>query len=151
NHQPYWAHGLDPQLEASYGEESLLEIPVFTYASGERWFLDGEEGNRLAERLLGYFQASPAYNQTSEDFRRGRKILETFNALTWFRQMFPWALDRWRKKRIFQEGAGNGTFVMIGHTKGVHDYSKIEGQLNKLKEDGRFQFTTLSEMAKSAK
>jgi len=151
NHQPYWAHGRDPQLEAAYGQESLLEIPIFTYSPGERWFLDGEEGHRLAGRLLGYYQDSPVHSQTNEAYWWGRKALEILFSLTWVRQFFPWAMDRWERKNSFRPGAGNDYFVMIGHTKGSHDYLKIGEQLKKLKEDGRFQFATLSEMAKAAK
>ena len=55
-HQPYFANRFDPQLLAPPGERGLVEIPVFTFLPGERWFLDGNEGPRIADRLLRYLR-----------------------------------------------------------------------------------------------
>ena len=80
-HQPYFANRFDPQLLSPPGERGLVEIPVFTFLPGERWFLDGNEGPRIAERLLRYLRFRPTgqggrsfvmigHTKASHDFER---------------------------------------------------------------------------------
>src|ERR1019366_6698336 len=41
-------------------------------------------------------------------------------------------------------------YVLIGHTKGEHDFGAIANNLMALKKDGRFEFLGLSQMAQKA-
>src|SRR5262249_39718070 len=42
-------------------------------------------------------------------------------------------------------------FVLIGHSKGEHDYAAIADNFRQLNADGRFEFVTLSELALQAR
>ncbi|MEW5977033.1 MAG: transglutaminase domain-containing protein [Acidobacteriota bacterium] len=67
-HQPYYASAYDPQLEAPMGEQTILEMPIFTYEPGSRWFLDNDEGAHIAERLTRFLK------RTSTGSRQGRWV-----------------------------------------------------------------------------
>ena len=122
DHQPYFASAYDPQLGSPRGEERIVELPVFTYEPGQRWFIDNTEGRAFAERLIRYLACQK--NQVST-----ARFQDPFESVT-LRQDY---------------------FVLIGHTKSELQFLDIRRNLQKLNRDGRFQFVTLSEMSKSAR
>ena len=144
----------DPQ---SPGLSPLVELPVFTDEPGHRWFLDGNEGPLLAERLLGWVKRGEDTFVPTEEFRSGEKwaarlrgILRVLGAPG----RFPASLlpKRWWAG-AFKPSAthgGDDLFVMIGHTKGEHDWDAVESNLKAISSDGRFEFVGLSQMAQAA-
>lgn len=159
NHQPYCMSPYDPQLKAPSGEADILEIPIFTYRPGERWFLDSGEGQKLADRLLRYLQDEARSFPTSEAYRRRkwlkRKLGLVYDYLKpWHRQLnklLPKAMAHFITSYEPERLAGHQYFVMVGHTKAELHFDEIAANLRRLKEDGRFKFVTLSKMAVTAR
>ena len=122
DHQPYFASAYDPQLNSPRGERMIIELPVFTFKTGQRWFMDNTEGKQFADRLIRYLASRE--NQVAHAPSQGQ--LETL------------------KLR-------NDYFVMIGHSKSELQFPDILRNLQRLKRDGQFRFVTLSEMSRSAR
>ena len=158
-HQPYFANACDPQLKAAPAERAIVEIPIFTFRSGERWFLDGDEGSRFARRLLEYHEQEHSRFRSSESWRLGKALRA--RAADIYSRMKPWhrllnpVLPRKFAHFLTPYGperlAGNEYFVLTGHTKGAPDFGAISGNLRALQDDGRHEFTTLSAMAREAR
>jgi SAM-dependent methyltransferase len=157
-HQPYFANPYDPQLKAPPSEQSLVELPVFTFEWNQRWFLDGDEGKRFAARLINFV------NQTenalaSESYRRRKRLRWAINAAHGRLKPLHRGLNPLLPKRLAQFMtryepeilAGHEYFVMIGHSKADLNFDGIAENLRRLKSDGRFEFLTLSEMVRTAR
>ena len=158
DHNPYFANVYDPQLKALPSETALVELPIFTHSPGERWFLDGDEGARIAARLLDYLRRRQDRG-TTESHRRIRSMkaraANLYARLKPFRKqlnrLIPHDWAAWWTGYEREAWPGHDYFVMIGHTKGTHDFEAIEANLRSLRVDPRFEFLTLSEMAARAR
>lgn len=160
NHSPYWANRFDPQLKAPPSESKIIEFPIFTFEPGKRWCLDGDEGSRIAERIMNYLNQKLNGSFSSEMYRLMNKIKNKI-ALYYFRfkkgplghlstylpKPFFEFITRYREESL----VGHDYFIMIGHTKGDHSFDRISENLENLKKENRFQFATLSEMVGIAK
>jgi len=159
NHQPYFANAYDPQLKAPPSEHALVEIPIFTWEYGKRWCLDGTEAKRFAERLLNYLKEESRSFQTSEARRRAlwlkRCIVGLHQILSPIRpllnKILPKSLAHWMPLYESETLVGHDYYVLTGHTKGPHDFNVIKRNFRELREDGRFEFVTLSQMAREAR
>lgn len=159
NHQPYFANAYDPQLKAPPSEKGMVEIPIFTFEPGERWFMDGKEETKFAERIINCIGKKIKRIPASESCQPKKKIKRILSAgyfwLSYFHRWLNLLLPRPVAHFMTHYGpemlVENEYFVMIGHTKGDHDYDEIAKNLRKLKEDGRFEFVTLTEMARIAR
>jgi O-antigen/teichoic acid export membrane protein/SAM-dependent methyltransferase len=157
-HNPYFASPLDPQLKAVPAEAGLVELPVFTPRPGQRWFLDGNEGPQIAGRLLRYLEEQ-ADRRTTESARRRRALKGWLASLYSRLKPFHRTLNRllpanaaaWLTEYAREELAGHDYFVMIGHTKGDHDFDAIRTNLRRLRGDARFDFLPLTELAARAR
>lgn len=158
-HQPYYAAAEDPQLAAPPAEERLVELPIFTFRPGQRWFLDGPEGPRIAQRLLGYVRRrerarrSPERERLLSHVRAGARAL--YSAASGLQPVVNRVLPRrllWLAAQAPepQPRPGHDYFVMVGHTKAPHDLTAIASALGALVAKG-VEFVTLSEMAASAR
>jgi O-antigen/teichoic acid export membrane protein/trans-aconitate methyltransferase len=158
DHNPYFANLYDPQLRAVPAETGLVELPIFTPRFGERWFLDGDEGARIASRLLDYIRRKTDRG-TTESHRRLRSLkaraANLYARLKPFRKrlnrLIPREWAAWWTGYERDAWPDHDYFVMIGHTKGAHDFPAIEANLCTLRADPRFEFVTLSEMALRAR
>jgi SAM-dependent methyltransferase len=151
--QPYFASPYDPQLKAVPAEQRLVEMPIFTFAAGDRLLLDGRESERLATRLLAEAAHQRRAYPTSEQLRR-RKRLRGLVGLLYIR------LGRLRRvantiapRRLLwmmsphgpDRSTGHVYYVAIGHTKGdLRINALIEG-IVALRREGSFEFLTLSD------
>ena len=156
-HQPYFANPYDPQLKAPPSERSLVELPVFTFEWNRRWFLDGDEGKRFAARLINFVnkgENAPA----SESYRRLKWLKWAVSAAhgrlkplhRGVNPLLPKPLAHFMTRYEPEILAGHEYFVMIGHSKADLHFDAIAENLRRLKADGRFEFLTLSEMARTA-
>lgn len=138
-HQPYFADLLDPQLPAVPAEEKLIELPIFSPETGGRWFIDGTDGERLAERLASY-----------ERRRNGR--FSTWRIRT--TEQLQRAAERFGIPVLGERStpvSGNLYYVAIGHTKAPLNYEALHRELLRLKTDQAVEFVTLSSMALEAR
>ena len=156
--QPYFANPFDPQLKAPPAECALVELPIFTFRPGARWFLDGREGRHLARRLRTFLrrrerdEASPKWGH----WRRGiaKLLAQPYWVLRKHRRLVNRLLPRslaylmtfYRPERLVE----HDYFVMIGHTKADLDYAAIEANLLALQEIPGVCFLTVSAMAQAA-
>ncbi|PIQ97623.1 MAG: hypothetical protein COV67_03245 [Nitrospinae bacterium CG11_big_fil_rev_8_21_14_0_20_56_8] len=159
DHQPHFANRFDPQLKAPPAEQGIVELPIFTFAPDRRWFLDGEEGRRFAQHLLGFLETRRRAQSSTETHRFRRKLQsmagQLYSALRPLRRgvnrilprSFAHFIPSYEPERL----AGHEYFVMIGHTKGNLQFDGIADNLDRLRDDGRFEFITLSEMAETAR
>ncbi len=157
-HQPYFADLLDPQMKAVPAEEAIVELPIFTPEFGQRWFIDGAEGKRLAERLISYERRRvPAF---SSRYRRMLNTLRHYSSMAYsltarhrglINRLLPrklaYALVAYENPRPF----GNLYYVAIGHTKADLHFDALESNLNSLRETLDLEYVTISDMASVAK
>ena len=159
NHQPYFANPFDPQLKALPNENNLIEIPIFTYKIGERWFFDSTEGKIFASRLLIYLTQKFKKIKSTELYRISKSIKNCFGNYysklrNFHKSINPFIPKSMARFMTFYEPetlAKHNYFVMIGHAKADLFYQEIEHNLETLKADNRFEFITLSEMANNAR
>jgi ubiquinone/menaquinone biosynthesis C-methylase UbiE len=159
NHQPYFANAYDPQLKAPPSEQSLIEIPIFTWDDGKRWCLDETETKRFAERMLNYLKEEFQSFQTNEARRRslwlkGRiaQFYQIFSLICpSLNRILPKSFAHWITLYESETLAGHDYYVITGHTKGYHDFDAIKRNCRALKKNGRFEYLTLSQMAKEAR
>ena len=157
-HQPYFAARFDPQLKAPPAEHAVVELPVFATSPGEKWTFDNEEGARFAERLLRHRDRAER-RSSSESYRRTRRVKGLLNhgyALLrrWRRglnRILPARAARYMMDYPPERLVGHDYFVLLGHTKTDLDLPSIASGLRRLAADGRFEFATLSDMAREAK
>jgi SAM-dependent methyltransferase len=157
-HQPYFANSYDPQLKAPPAEQHLVEIPVFTFKPNARWFLDGGEASLFAKRLFDFLAERESGFLSSESWRRREKARGAAASLYGLLQGVRPLLNRVLPRKIAhslnayrpEKLVGHEYFVLIGHTKGNHDLEGIRRNFQALKDDGRFEFLTLSRMAEEA-
>jgi SAM-dependent methyltransferase len=158
DHNPWFASPYDPQLKAVPAETGLVELPIFTPRPAERWFLDASEGPLIASRLHDYLDRT-LDRRTTESLRRLRTLKGLAGTLySWLKpargivnRVLPasWADALTEYPR--EEATGHDYFVLIGHTKGEHDFEAIRRCLRALRDDSRFSFVTLSQMAAAAR
>jgi SAM-dependent methyltransferase len=157
-HQPYFANPYDPQLKAPPSEQSLTELPIFTFEWNERWFLDSGEGKRFAARLINFVNKGEN-SLASESYRRRKWLKRAVNAAhgrlkplhSGLNPLLPKRLAQFMTRYEAETLAGHEYFVMIGHSKSELYFDGIRENLRRLKADGRFEFLTLSEMAQTAR
>ena len=158
DHNPWPASPYDPQLKAVSSETELVELPIFTPRPASRWFLDGSEGPLIASRLLGYLERTED-GRTTEALRRRRAWKAVAGTVYgWLKpvrrlvnRVLPVSWAFWLTEYAREELTGHDYFVLIGHTKGDHDWGAIRGSLRTLRSDSRFTFQTLSDMAAGAR
>ncbi len=158
-HQPYFANSCDPQLKAAPAERAIVELPIFTFRSGERWFLDGDEGRRFARRILEWHEWERSRFRSSESWRLGKALraraADIYSRMKPCHRLLNRVLPRKLAHFLTAYGperlAGNEYFVLTGHTKGAPDFGAISDNLRVLQDDGRYEFTTLSAMAAEAR
>jgi len=154
DHQPYWANSYDPQLSAPPAERKIVELPIFTPRRGQRWFLDNEEGPLLASKLLQYLKKEKGFLNSEFGWRLRKNIQKCLRALYSgfkpLRMVLPKSISYWISDFRADRRAGHQYFVLIGHTKANHDLPAIRKNIIRLKEKGKFEFVTLTEMAKAA-
>jgi len=158
-HQPYFANAYDPQLKAPPAERGIVELPVFTYSPDQRWFLDGSEGAHFAGHLMKFMEDR---NPLFQDARSNPKIQRLREMLCtayfrlrpvhrWLNQIFPKPLAHFMTSYSPETLALQQYFILIGHSKSDLRFDDIQANLERLKNDGRFKFITLSEMASLAR
>ncbi len=158
-HQPYFAGRPDPQLLAPPDEAGVVELPLYAWRPGERWSLDGPEGARCADRLLRRFEEDDATWATTESYRRTKRMrawlagryarLKPLRPLV--NRLLPRPLAFFLADYPPPVQDTHDHFVMIGHTKGAHDFEAIAESLRRLKREGRVEFVSLSAMARLAR
>ena len=157
--QPYFAGRQDPQLLAPPDEEGIIELPLFAWGPGQRWSLDGPEGARFAGRLLRCLEEEAAAWPPTEAYRRIKRI-RAWLAARYARlrplrplvnRLLPKPLAHVLADYPAAVMAAHDYFVMIGHTKGEHDFAAIAAGLRRLRQEGRVEFVSLSEMARIAR
>lgn len=159
SHQPYFANSYDPQLKAPPREKGIVELPIFTYKKGKRWFLDGEEGLNITHNINYYLKSK--YKNTDEisiakrSIDRLRIILrKVYHKLhsycTYINFLFPKLITRYFSQYEEEINVKNDYFVMIGHTKEKLNFDAIFKNLQQLDNQG-FEFVKLSDMAELAK
>ncbi|HCJ11996.1 MAG: hypothetical protein A2Y14_02555 [Verrucomicrobia bacterium GWF2_51_19] len=143
-HSPYFASSTDPQLKAPPTEEAVIELPVFCHTWGQKWMLDGNEGNLFGIRLLKYLKtANPIISAERLRFQYHCKRL--MNAVCSF----------WPRLKLFLHHAGSTKpkppqddhdryFVLIGHTKSELNVEAIAQQIELLKAHG-LTFVSMSD------
>jgi len=157
--RPYFAGRQDPQLLAPPDEEGIVELPLFAWAPGQRWSLDGPEGARFADRLLRRLEEEAAAWPTTEAYRRVQRtrawLAGRYARLRPLRplvnRLLPKPLAHFLADYPPAVMAAHDYFVMIGHTKGEHDFAAIAAGLRRLRREGRVEFVTLSGMARMAR
>jgi ubiquinone/menaquinone biosynthesis C-methylase UbiE len=158
HHQPYFADLLDPQLKAVPAEEQIIELPIFTPEPGQRWFIDGTDGARLASRLLAHERR--AINRYSISKHRlldkTRKAVGAIYALSASRRRL---VNRLLPRAVSYSAIANDNprhhddryFVAIGHTKADLDWQTLERNIRSMTSELRVEFITLSDMARRAR
>ncbi|MBI1951631.1 MAG: methyltransferase domain-containing protein [Acidobacteria bacterium] len=157
-HQPYFAGRHDPQLLAPPDERGIVELPLFAWRPGERWTLDGPEGGRFAVRLLAHLEKERARFLPTEAYRRAK------NVRAWLGLRYASLRPlRFLLNQLIPRGlahilpdyppppTGHEYFVLIGHTKGEHDFPAIAAGLRSLARDGGAEIVSLSAMARIAR
>jgi SAM-dependent methyltransferase len=157
-HQPYFASRHDPQLLAPPDERGIVELPLFAWRPGERWTLDGPEGGRFASRLLQHLEIERGRFRPTEAYRRANRVRAwlgmRYAALRPLRRLLNRLIPR-RLAYLLPDypptPAGHEYFVLIGHTKGEHDFGAIAAGLRSLVREGACEIVSLSEMARIAR
>src|SRR5262249_24973468 len=124
--QPYFAGRFDPQLKAPPAEQAVVELPVLTFAPGERWMFDGGEGRAFARRLAKLLEERRADPVSSEWDRRKKTIKGVLGTAyararrggTWGNRALPRRAAPFMTYYDSEPLAGHATFVLIGPTKG---------------------------------
>jgi len=157
-HQPYFASRHDPQLLAPPDERGIVELPLFAWGPGERWTLDGPEGGRFAGRLVQHLENEWARFRPTEAYRRARKLRAWLGLRYASLRPLRRALNRLIPRGLAHllpdyppPPVGHEYFVLIGHTKGEHDFAAIAAGLRQLARDGTVEIVSLSEMARTAR
>ena len=151
--QPYFADLHDPQLRAVPVEEKIVELPIFTPQPEVRWLLDGEEAERLADRLIRFERDKrrrPAVRWT----RLAAKLRGLGNVAyemlkpqrRWVNRLLPrqWLYQLLAPRR---QPRLHGCYVAIGHTKSDLRYDALAANVRRLQSEIGAEFVTLSEMA----
>jgi SAM-dependent methyltransferase len=157
-HQPYFAARHDPQLLAPPDERGIVELPLFAWRPGERWSLDGPEGGRFADRLLQHLEDESASFRPTEAYRRARRIRAWLGLRYASLRPLRGVLNRLIPRGLAHllpdyppPAVGHEYFVLIGHTKGEHDFEAIAAGLRRLERDGGAEIVSLSDMARIAR
>lgn len=156
-HQPYFADLLDPQLRAVPAEEKIVELPIFTPEPGRRWFLDGDEGEALATRLIRHETRRKRFSTARQRFWANlRKIVTAAYCLVpkhrrgILNRLMPRAIAHGLIAPSRPPRHGDRYFVAIGHTKADLRYDAIAKEIAVLRDQIGVEFVSLTEMAKLA-
>ncbi len=156
-HQPYFADLLDPQLKALPAEEKLLELPIFTPEHGRRWFIDNDEAEGFAKRLIDFEQRN--FTPRSRGMTRLHSSIRRYSRMAYFffenyhsvlNKLIPRKLAHLFIAQTNPRSYGALFYVAIGHTKADIQYSEISRNILNLKSSLGVEFVTLSEMTKIA-
>jgi hypothetical protein len=158
-HQPYFASPWDAQLRAPADEGRLVELPVFTYARGQRWLLDGDQGPLLAHRFL---ESDHTRAPRGDGATRPSAWLARAAELLWgghseargaqrINRLVPRALAHRMVAAPGPPRLAHDFFVLIGHSKGDLRFPGIRASLAQLREEAGVRFVTLAEMARQAR
>lgn len=159
DHQPYFASACDPQLKAPPAEQAVLELPIFTPRPNDRWFLDNDRGSTFAGALLRYLQRQARRFAGTSAYRRRKQLRRYLGAAyarlrpvhRWLNSLLPRALAHFIADYPSEALAGHEYFVLIGHSKSDLRFADIAANLRRLRQDGCFEFVTLSAMAAAAR
>jgi SAM-dependent methyltransferase len=150
DHQPYFANRFDPQFKAPFAEQSVIELPIFAWARGRRWCLDGDAAGQVADQFFKY--RSRQYGSALSAFggRLGpamRRLVSSPHRCP--SRLVPRSLA-YRLARFGPEVRLEGQyFIMIGHTKAILDLVPLDHALGRLQAGG-CQVKSLSSMARDA-
>ncbi len=156
-HQPYFADLLDPQLKALPAEEKLLELPIFTPEHGRRWFIDNNEADTFAKRLMEYERRR--FKLRTRTLGRALKKVRRYFTEAYFlvekrhvivNKLLPRKLAYSLIAPTNPRPFGSLYYVAIGHTKADLNYGVLERDIRYLKSRSNVEFVTLSEMARTA-
>jgi SAM-dependent methyltransferase len=155
---PYFASAYDPQLKAPPAERGVLELPITTFAAGDRLLLDGSEGDRFAERLLDRDRERRDRRPTSEQLRRAKRwrglIGLVYVKLAKIRPLVTAVAPRrllWAMSApTLESEIGHEYVVAIGHTKGDLHVSSIARGVRALADAG-YELVTLAESSDLAR
>jgi len=157
-HQPYFAARHDPQLLAPPDERGIVELPLFAWRPGERWTLDGPEGGRFAGRLLQHLEDGRARFRPTEVYRRANRVRAWMGLRYASLKPLRGVLNRLIPRELAHllpdyppPQTGHEYFVLIGNTKGEHDFEAIAAGLRRLAGEGGAEIVSLSEMARIAR
>jgi SAM-dependent methyltransferase len=157
-HQPYFADRFDPQLKALPKEEEIIELPIFTPEPGRRWFIDNDEGERLAERLARYerHRTPPISVFRRRALMRMRRYSTALYCLAEKqRRVVNCLLPRRAAHALVAQQnlrqMGNLYYVAIGHTKADLRIDALERNLRELRDSLDVEFVTISNMALAAR
>jgi SAM-dependent methyltransferase len=152
--EPYFADVLDPQLKAVPSEEAIVELPIFTPEPGRRWFIDGDEGPALAQRLIRYERGLRRRNSVRA-MRFARRTRELGGmaysmlgrARAWVNRIAPKRLAHAINAHHYRRPAQHGFYVAIGHTKSELRYDAIEANIAEMRAELDAEFVSISVMA----
>jgi len=158
NHQPYFANSFDFQLKAVPAEKGIVELPICTFNSGERWFFDGLEARVFAKRFFRYQDNQKTSWLSSEKFRLRRKrqavvgrLYAIIKRVFGVNNIFPRRLGYFLTDYSGEKLTGNDYFVAIGHTKADLNFSELKSNISQLVESKSVEFMTLSKMTQVAR
>jgi SAM-dependent methyltransferase len=158
-HQPYFAGRYDPQLLAPPDESDVVELPLFAWRPGERWSLDGPEGARCADRLLRRLEEEAGGWTSTESYRRLKRLRAWLRGrYARLRRLQPF-VNRLLPRRLAHlladypaaSQAAHEYYVMIGHTKGEHDFEAIGAGVRRLRRECGVEFVSMTTMARLAR
>lgn len=156
DHQPWFAARTDPQLKAPPAELGIVEMPVTTWAPADRWTFDTVNGATFADQLLRHADADPLPAEVLRRRKRWRERLgrlyvrarcvrEALNVI--LPRRLAWALTEYPPEPTAQ----HDYFVAIGHSKADLDVDAIREGFRRLRDDGRFEFVSMTTMAAAAR
>lgn len=158
-HQPYFANRFDPQLKAPPSETGIVELPVFTYKRGSRWFIDNEDSKHFAMHLIQFLKQRMHSRRSTERRRLTNRIKGKCGALyskakkrlsklnTILPKKLSYFISFYKPETLVE----NDYFVMIGHTKAKHHFDHIKKNLDLLQKKYHIQFTSLTDLTQKAK
>ncbi len=156
---PYYASPYDPQLKAVPAETGILELPIRTDGGGVRLMLDGDEGERFAERIVADADRRYASHPTSAQLRRQARKRQRLTRISrslraagpLVELLVPRPLLRKLVRAEPEHRVGHDYTVAIGHTKGDLRVGAIQSGIRRLVADGRFELVPLAEAARLAR
>jgi SAM-dependent methyltransferase len=159
-HQPYFGDLLDPQLKAVPAEEKLIELPIFAPEPGGRWFIDGDDSERLTDRLLSYEAGwrRPFSTVRLRVHDKAQKLARTAYSSSasprrLINRLLPGALSYGLLAHDYSRPVAPSHlyYVAIGHTKAPLRFATLEREFARLRAELDVEFVTLSKMARLAR
>lgn len=157
-HQPYFADLLDPQFKAVPAEERIVELPIFTPERGRRWFVDNDEADQFAARLICYERRSwgsfstPLYRSLAKLRHYARAIYHmTGEVRLLVNRILPRTLAHALIANSSPRRFRDLFYVAIGHTKADLRIDALERNFRVLRDVADVEYVTISEMARHSR